>query len=134
MDRDFYDAARGDLSALHRFLHNPYRDAEGEFGEIWVADMVVLALVYGDAGLYSALQSEPRNVREAVGITIEEEMPQDRASFVHARTLYKFRKAPSPNQALERTADRREDLLSMTSTLKLELELALVSGRSAWSR
>jgi hypothetical protein len=38
------------------------------------------------------------------------------------------------NQVLERTADRREDLLSITSTLKLEAPLALVSGRSAWSR
>jgi hypothetical protein len=39
-----------------------------------------------------------------------------------------------PNQALERTADRRANLLSMTSTLKPEAEFALVSGRSAYSR
>jgi hypothetical protein len=39
-----------------------------------------------------------------------------------------------PNQALERTADRREDLLSMTSTLKIAAELAVFSDRSAWSR
>jgi hypothetical protein len=38
------------------------------------------------------------------------------------------------NQALERTADRREDLPSMTSKVKTEAELALVSGRSACSR
>ena len=38
------------------------------------------------------------------------------------------------NQTLERTADRREDLLSMTSTLNLKARLALVSGRSALSR
>jgi hypothetical protein len=38
-----------------------------------------------------------------------------------------------PNQALERTADRREDLRSMTSTLKPEALLAVVSGRSAFS-
>ena len=41
---------------------------------------------------------------------------------------------PRPNQALERTADRRETLLPMTSTLTLEAKLALVSGRSAPSR
>jgi len=41
---------------------------------------------------------------------------------------------PRPNHALERTADRREDLLSMTSTLTPEAPLALVSGRSALSR
>jgi hypothetical protein len=40
----------------------------------------------------------------------------------------------TPNQALERTADRREDLLSISSTLKTEAKLALVSGRSASSR
>jgi hypothetical protein len=43
-------------------------------------------------------------------------------------------KTNGPNQALERTADRREDLLSMISTLKPEAPLALVSGRSAFSR
>jgi hypothetical protein len=31
-----------------------------------------------------------------------------------------------PNQALERTADRRENLLSMTSLQKLEAQLALM--------
>jgi hypothetical protein len=39
-----------------------------------------------------------------------------------------------PNQTLERTADRREDLLSMLSTLKREAQPAVVSGRSACSR
>ena len=39
-----------------------------------------------------------------------------------------------PNQALERTADRRENLLLMTSTLISEAQLAPVSGRSACSR
>jgi len=38
------------------------------------------------------------------------------------------------NQALERTTDRRENLFSMSSTLKPEARLVLVSGRSAWSR
>ena len=38
------------------------------------------------------------------------------------------------NQALERTADRRDDLLWMTSTVKPEAPLAVVSGRSACSR
>jgi len=39
-----------------------------------------------------------------------------------------------PNQTLERTTDRREDLFSMTSALKPEAQLAVVSGRSAFSR
>jgi hypothetical protein len=39
-----------------------------------------------------------------------------------------------PNQTLERTADRCEDLLVMASTLKSAAELAVVSGRSARSR
>jgi hypothetical protein len=40
----------------------------------------------------------------------------------------------TPNHALERTADRCDDLLSMTSILKPEAQLALVSGGSACSR
>jgi hypothetical protein len=39
-----------------------------------------------------------------------------------------------PNQALERTADRRVNLLSMTSALKPKAQIALVSGHSAYSR
>jgi hypothetical protein len=39
-----------------------------------------------------------------------------------------------PNQTLERTADRRENLLSMTSPLNPGAPLAIVSGRSASSR
>jgi hypothetical protein len=42
--------------------------------------------------------------------------------------------AQRPNKALERTADRREDLHSMTSILKAKAQLAVVSGRSACSR
>jgi hypothetical protein len=45
-----------------------------------------------------------------------------------------FLSCQSSNQALERTADRRENLLSVTSPLELEAKLALVSGRSACSR
>jgi hypothetical protein len=40
----------------------------------------------------------------------------------------------TPNQALERTADRRVNLLLMTSTLEPEATPGLVSGRSACSR
>lgn len=39
-----------------------------------------------------------------------------------------------PNHSLERTVDRRKDLFSMTSLPKLEAQIALVSGRSAYSR
>jgi hypothetical protein len=45
-----------------------------------------------------------------------------------------LRSEQRPNQALERTADRRASLLSMASTLNLEAKLAVVSGRSACSR
>src|SRR5262245_58978446 len=40
----------------------------------------------------------------------------------------------TPGQERERTADRHENLLLMTSQLKPEARLALVSGRSASSR
>ena len=40
----------------------------------------------------------------------------------------------TPNQTLEQTADRRVNLLSMTSTPKSEAQVAVISGRSAPSR
>src|SRR5437660_6371564 len=45
-----------------------------------------------------------------------------------------FAAPPTSNQSLEPTADRRENLLSMTSILIPEAPLAIVSGRSARSR
>jgi len=42
--------------------------------------------------------------------------------------------AQESNKALERTADRREDLLSMISALNRDAGRALVSGRSACAR
>jgi hypothetical protein len=50
----------------------------------------------------------------------------------HSR--YRASSRSTSNQTLERTADRRDNLLSMTSIVKREAQLALVSGRSAFSR
>jgi hypothetical protein len=100
-DKDFYHAALGDVSALHRFFHSPYRDENDSEGEGWVADMVVLALIYRDEELHSALVNEPAHVREAVGSVIEQELfDEDKALFQRTRTLYKFRKLKRPNQAM----------------------------------
>jgi hypothetical protein len=46
----------------------------------------------------------------------------------------KPRRSKTSNEALERTADRRVIQLSMISILEPEAQLALVSGRSAFSR
>src|SRR6266545_344057 len=54
----------------------------------------------------------------------------DYAIEIHSQRMFSQRS----NQALERTADRRDNLLSMTSTLKPTAELVVVSGRSAFSR
>ena len=91
-DRDFYYAILGDTSALHGFLHNPKQFDAGAPSEEWVADMVALALAYGDDRLHDALQREPKRVREQVGSVIEQQMQQDVHRFRRTRTLYKFRK------------------------------------------
>ena len=48
--------------------------------------------------------------------------------------MQRYRARNRSNRALERNADRCENLLSMTSTVNPEAPLALVSGRSASSR
>jgi hypothetical protein len=45
--------------------------------EEWVADMVALALAYGDDRLYDVLRREPKNVRKQVRSVIEQQMQQD---------------------------------------------------------
>ena len=91
-DRDFYYAALGDTSVLHRFLQSSKQFDAGAPSEEWVADMVALALAYGDDRLHDALQGEPKNVREQVGSVIEQQMQQGLHLFPRTRTLYKFRK------------------------------------------
>jgi hypothetical protein len=91
-DRDFYYAALSDTSALHRFLHSSKQFDAGAPSEEWVADMVVLALAYGDDRLHDALQHEPKNVREQVGAVIEQQMQQDIRRLPRTRSLYSFRK------------------------------------------
>ena len=82
-EANFYFAVRGDVTALHSFLNLRDRDNDGAQGEGWDADMVILALVYGDSGLYSALQTEPPAVRESAGMTIEQLMKEkNREAFV----------------------------------------------------
>jgi hypothetical protein len=55
-------------------------------------------------------------------------------SYLPLMTLNMSCDEKRPNQALERTADRCEDLLSMISELKPEARLAFVSDRSSFSR
>lgn len=126
--RDFRDAAFGDVAALHRFWHSPDRDDNGEYGEAWVADAVLLALVYRDEGTYQALRDEPDAIREAVGTAIEEEMPKERDSFARTRTLYKFRHTERPNHAMQPTSGRCTLQFSMTPTSSPATTRGLASG------
>jgi len=71
--------------------------------------------------------------------TFDHQVGSAAPSFDHAvriplRPVRKHILRKSSNQALQRTADRRVNSFSMTSTLKPEAPLAVVSGRSAWSR
>jgi hypothetical protein len=59
---------------------------------------------------------------------------KDKWDKTKAWILQHLPRKTSSNQTLERTTDRRLNSLSMTSTLKSEALLALVSGRSAYSR
>src|SRR5581483_5237022 len=64
----------------------------------------------------------------------EKEFERYRATFEAVVESLQLGQQTSSNQALERTADRREELFSMTSTRNPEAQLAIVSGRSALSR
>jgi hypothetical protein len=115
-DKDFYYAALGDVSALHRFFHSPYRDENDSAGEAWVADMVVLALIYHDEGLHFALVKEPTSVREAVGGVIEQGLfDKDKALFQKTRTLYKFRKQRADQARSQPRFTRHERLVRKQS-------------------
>jgi hypothetical protein len=91
-EKDFYHACLGDPVAFHRFLHSPDGSVLGAPGEWWTADMVVLILRYGDAGLYGLLLKEKQPARESVGIVLESQLKkEDIARYRKTRTLYKYR-------------------------------------------
>ena len=81
-DTNLVAAARGDTAALRRFLHSPYREGEGEFSEVWVADMVFLLLCYDDRTMLDVLRTESPEIRHSVaqviGVMLD---PTDRARY-----------------------------------------------------
>jgi hypothetical protein len=70
-DHKLYFGFHGDVTALNQFVHDPDRSGEGEFGESWVYDCVVLLLRLGDDRFAELLRSEDRDTREAVGVAID---------------------------------------------------------------
>jgi hypothetical protein len=109
-EKDFYHACLGDISAFHGFLRSNERGGIGAIGEGWDVEMAILILKYGDDKLYGALRTEKAEFRESVGVALEAYLkPEDRALYPKTRTLYRYRYRP--NQALERTTDRREKKL-----------------------
>jgi hypothetical protein len=108
-------------------------DSEGRFDIPAAGRTFVTLPMPGDPGYFSYLLFRAPDYRdEKVDCgTITGEVVDRQAPSLPPLTV-KLRKRP--NQTLERTADGRENLLSMTSTLKPEGQLALVSARSSCSR
>jgi hypothetical protein len=108
-------------------------DSEGRFDIPATSRTFVTLPMPGDPGYFSYLvfrASGYRDEKISCGTITGEVVDRKPPSL--PPLIVKLRKRP--NQSLERTADRREDLLSMTSILKPEAKRAVVSGRSALSR
>jgi hypothetical protein len=104
--------------------------SKAEFDSIFTREILektnVILPVWHNIGAKEIYEYSPR-LADKVGL------PSSLGVEELAQRLRQRSRMP-PNQAQERIADRCENLLTMTSTLKSETQLALVSGRSAPSR
>jgi hypothetical protein len=132
-------ARHGDPAALATlFRHTPHTD--GSAADSHCVVLRKLLEILGDRKFSSTLRHEPASLRSRVTEALDFDFGhpwQTRFPFTYALGAHDTRLLKPrmrPNQALERTADRREDLLSMTSTVKPETQLGSVSRRSAPSR
>ena len=89
--REHYYAFHGNPKAFHAFVHNPDREADGEFGEEWVYECVLLLLRLGDDRFSYLLSLEDHKTREAVGVAIDTQIDWDKHQFPKTRALYAYR-------------------------------------------
>ena len=138
--------SRDHLAALFTVLHRVEKQAEtlDRLHQVWAV------IDTSDAAQDAVYLHTPNPNKDNFpfpfeGVTWGVEVPSMLLGFVSPQDyeigitkprglVYWLRSRKSSNQALERTADQRVNLLSMTSTLKPKAKLPLVSGRSACSR
>ena len=99
-----YSALRGSRIAFHKFVHNPVRDARGEFGEEWCSECLLLLLRLGDEGFSRLLSSEDPATREAVGGAIDGAITSKQGLFVKTRSLYSYRYVPMSKEEMRERA------------------------------
>jgi len=88
-DKDFYLAYRGSNTAFLRFLASEDKDRDGEDGEGWVSDTVVLALSSKDSRLHEVLQHTDPVTRNYVCYIMHEYFrPADLQRYPLTMSLY----------------------------------------------
>jgi len=129
-------ALSGDHAAMRSVIMNRGVFSTGD-NEGYSEVPEALLRTLGDSRYAAFVASQPPSVRDAALSHLPGHSREFARTYPRTATLYHAWIAGqrhTSNHALQRTADRREDLLSMTSTVKAEARLALVSGRSACSR
>jgi hypothetical protein len=69
-DRMLYDAIRGNPNDLHKFVHSDYRTMDGEFGEDWDWECLLLLLYLGDDRFANMLAQEDQKTQRYIGSAI----------------------------------------------------------------
>ena len=114
--RKLYYALRGDADAFRAFLHDPDADTEGEFGESWHFECLLLLLKLGDNRFSQLLAPEDPATREAVGYALDPQIDWSVHHFPKTRSLYSYRYVPpSPPDQLLRNSQTAKDLTSQWS-------------------
>jgi hypothetical protein len=98
---EFYYAFHGDAAALHRFFHNADRSGEGEFGETWAYECLVLLLRLGDEKFSELLAKEDSATREAVGNAVDSLIDWRKHQFPKTRALYAYRHVAPTERELD---------------------------------
>lgn len=86
-----YHAIRNDPAAVHAFLNHPDRDVDGEPGESWDNDCVLLLIRLGDERFSELLAREDLQTRKFVSYSLDPKIDWRIHHFPKTRALYSYR-------------------------------------------
>lgn len=90
-ERQHYYAFHGNTAAFHQFLRNPDAGEQGEPGENWIQECVLLLLKLGDDRFSELVAKEDPQTRKAVGYAIDPQIDWNKHQFPKTRALYSYR-------------------------------------------
>jgi hypothetical protein len=123
-----FKAVRGDAAAFHAFANAEEREGEGEFGETWTWECLLLLLRLGDDRFAELLAKENKATREIVGMSIDVQVDWTKHQFPKTRALYAYRYVrPSAAEIARRMHGPPSAMIPLNRSEEIVLRAALAT-------